>query len=427
MATSTNRAVFIHLPGQCEAVPAGLVTFLEEGVNSIASTFAYGARYLQRPNCMPVDPVSLALEGALPGEPGRRQPVNGLPLFGALRDAAPDAWGRRVIENRLQIPPNSLPESRYLDESGPNRFGALDFRQSVTSPEALGRLPRTVDLRYLVDAAARIEEGLPVPAALHELFAVGTMGGARPKAVVLHEGRMWLAKFPAKGDRYNVPAVERATLELARYCGLQVPALLGITLADGREVLLIERFDRVPMKGGFARRHVVSALTLLGVSELDSPSQSYGGIADAIGHHGASGAVAASRLELYKRMVFNVLVSNDDDHLRNHAFVWTGSGFELSPLYDVVPRPQFATDRYQHLGVGPRGRLAHLENALAAAGQFGLLPHAAAQAIDTVACGVREWRNLFEDEGISSSEIEAIASAFRRPRDIGFAAIEKLL
>lgn len=423
-----ERTVFIHLPGETEAVPAGRLTMIEQGLQVQASTFAYGRRYVARANALPVDPIALALA------PGRndeeRVPAGGLAMFGALRDATPDAWGRRVIENRLRAPPNGLPESVYLDHAGPHRAGALDVRESPTSLPAGGVLPSVVDLRHLLEVAARIEEGERVPAHLEVFFAGGpSIGGARPKAVVTADGVEWIAKFPARNDTLNVPLLERATLELAREAGLAVPRTRVETLADGRQVMLIERFDREPLARGMGRRHMVSALTLLALHEQDSPDSSYAAISDAMGVHGVSGQIASDRNELFARMVFNILVSNDDDHLRNHAFLFDaeGDGWRLSPLYDVVPRPQVAQERMLHLSIGPQGRLARLDNALAGAGRFGLLPPDAARIIDRVVRAVRNWRDLFEGLGVPVREIDRVASAFRRAADIGMRDVDRRL
>lgn len=423
-----ERTVFIHLPGETEAVPAGRLTMIEQGLQVQASTFAYGRRYVARVNALPVDPIALVL---VPGRNDEeRVPAGGLAMFGALRDATPDAWGRRVIENRLRAPPNGLPESVYLDHAGPHRAGALDVRESPTSPAAGGALPAVVDLRHLLDAAARIEEGEPVPAHLEVFFAGGpSVGGARPKAVVTVDGGEWIAKFPARNDPFNVPLVERATLELAREAGLTVPRTRLETQADGRQVMLIERFDRERLPQGVGRRHMVSALTLLALHEQDSPDSSYAAIADAIGLHGVSGQITSDRRELFARMVFNILVSNDDDHLRNHAFLLDaeGAGWRLSPLYDVVPKPQVAQERMLHLSVGPQGRLARLNNALAGAGRFGLLPPVAAQIIDRVVGAVRSWRDSFEALGVPARECDRVASAFRRAADIGMRDVDRQL
>jgi serine/threonine-protein kinase HipA len=351
-------------------------------------------------------------------------------LFGALRDATPDAWGRRVIENKLRAPPNSLPESVYLDHAGPHRAGALDVRPRTGSPARAGALPGAVELQHLLEAADRIAEGLPVPAHLESIFVGGpTLGGARPKAVVEAHGRQWIAKFPSPNDPFDVPEVERATLELARQAGLDVPRTRRVAMPDGRVVMLVERFDRVGAGAAVSRVHMVTALTLTGLDETQSRDASYAGIARAIERFGAPGHVHEDRTELFRRMVFNVLVSNDDDHLRNHAFLLADDrrGWRLSPLYDVVPRPSLATERYLHLAVGPRGRVATLDHALESAGQFGLDAAEAARSIDALVRVVREWRRIFDDLGVPARESERIAPAFRRASEIGMRAVEQFL
>jgi serine/threonine-protein kinase HipA len=418
---SWEGVIFAYLPGQSDAVPAGQLALLEEGLESTGSTFRFGARYLRRPDRIPLDPVSLPLD-AVPGSERLYEPPTGLRLFGAIRDAAPDFWGRRVIEAKLEVPANSLPESEYLLNAGAHRFGALDFRDSPTAGPNAGALPPIADLHYLVDAATRIVAGEPVPPALQMIFDVGTLGGARPKALVRKNASTYLAKFPRQDDGFDVPTIERACLELARQCDLDVPDLDLITLADGRNVMLIQRFDRERLADGSeSRRHAVSALTLLGKHEQDSPTSSYAELAKTIGDFGVDGYVARDRSELFGRAAFNVLVSNDDDHLRNHAFVWDhrGRGWRLSPLYDVVPHPQVGTDRRLHLSLGPNGRTATLTNLLESHGQFGLLRPDALEVVERVASVVREWRTRFEALGVPSAQCDRVASAFRRPRDVG--------
>ena len=422
-----DRVVFIHLPDETDAVPAGRLTMIEQGTELLASRFSYGRRYLERANALPVDPVSLPLgQGRIEVE---LLPAAGLTLFGAVRDAAPDAWGRRVIENRLRAPPNGLPESVYLDHAGPHRAGALDIRAEPTSAPAGGALPSLLQLNHLLDAAERIEAGEPVPAHLEMFFAGGpTLGGARPKASLTTDGREWIAKFPARNDPFNVPLAEWATLELAREAGLTTPPARLETLPDGRHVLLIQRFDRTPSDRGMARRHMVSALTLLALHEQDSPDSSYAAISDALGEYGARGSIASDRAELFARMVFNILVSNDDDHLRNHAFLLEPrAGWRLSPLYDVVPRPQVAQERMLHLAVGPRGRLATLDNAFEGAGRFGLSSRDAAKIIDRIARVLRGWRTSFERLRVPAALCDQMATAFRRPADVGMGVVERRL
>lgn len=421
----TVRYVFIHPPGQTEAVPAGRLELVSSDGELLTSRFQYGKLYRDRGDALDVDPVSLPLaaESAV-----AREPVNGLALFGAVRDAAPDAWGRRVIENRLSRA-GPLPEVDYLDHAGSDRSGALDIRTNRDSQPRESTLPSSVDLPYLLDAIERIEAGHPVPAELTHFFQGGpTMGGMRPKAVIHNSGRQYVAKFPSTSDRrFNVPAVEYATLELARKCGLDVPDTQLIKLDGERAAMLIERFDREPAAGGFTRRHMVSALTMLGVSEMESTFQSYEGIAGVISARGVGAFIERDRVELFKRMVFNILVTNNDDHLRNHAFLYDsgGRGWRLSPLYDVVPSPEVGTDRFLNLAVGPRGRAAMLDNSLDGAGAFGLRRSQAAPIIQEMVACTRSWRNTFDACGVSARDSDAVANAFRRAADIGMREVDR--
>lgn len=419
-----SRVVFIHLPGATVATPAGRLSFvLAPSGELLTSQFQYGRNYRRRTNALDVDPTALPLTGETDTP---REPPNGLPLFGAVRDALPDAWGRRVIENQLRVPGNSLGDHELLDHGGSDRPGALDIRRGPESAPAPGFLPGIVDLQYLVDAAERIEAGEVVPQQLAVYFQGGpTLGGARPKAAVEHHGRHWIAKFPARSDPFDVPTIEHATLELARRCGLDVPATDLRHLADGRAIMLIERFDRSPVVGGMARRHMLSALTMLGVAEQDSPNQRYADLAGVISRYAPRARIHRDRAELFGRMIFNILVSNDDDHLRNHAFVFesAGGGWGLSPLYDVVPRNSLASDRYLHLSVGPKGRVARLDNALQGAPAFGLQRREAADRIEDIYGVVRTWRTVFEGLGVSPTQCDRVANAFRRGDDVGLAAV----
>lgn len=425
MTSDYTTTVFAFLGGEVRAVPAGLLHLEEEGSQVVASTFGFGSRYLRRGNAVPLDTAALRLEAAVPGSEKQITPPNGLTLFGAVRDALPDLWGRRVIENKLNVPANSLRESEYMRHAGGNRLGALDFRATPESEEEDGLLVPVTELNYLLDASNRVQRGERIPENLTQLFHAGpTMGGARPKAVVVRDNVQYLAKFPALGDGFNVPVIERATLELARACKLQVPTTDIVRMQDGRDVMLIERFDRNAVKTGWARKPVVSALTVLELHESESPDASYAALSDSMGRHAAHGRADLDRAELFGRMVFNILVSNDDDHLRNHAFVWLpeARGWALSPLYDVLPKPQIATERRLHLGVGKQGRLATLDNAMSESGRFGLTPPKAKAIVERISTVTREWRIAFNEMGVSDVECDKVASAFRKPRDIGLEA-----
>jgi serine/threonine-protein kinase HipA len=446
--SAIEQKLFVFAFVDTEWLPCGQLTMSEDGVKLEASTFAYGLRYLQREAALEVDPVALSLRDKLAVRGKALFPPNNLPSFGGIRDAAPDAWGRRVIESRLKVPANSLPESAYLLHAGSQRVGALDIRSSRESSATPG-FGAWSNLEYLMEAAERIDEGLPVPPALEEIFAEGSaLGGARPKATVRDEERvLWLAKFPSRRDPLAITVIEAATLRLAARAGLTVPPVKLVQVGS-RTVMLIRRFDRYWAKAGpetplpedllstapaygLAEKRLgfVSGLTLLACDELESPDKSYGDLAQAIRRYCHPRVIRADNRELFERLVFNILVNNDDDHLRNHGFVWDLRlpGWRLSPLYDVMPRATLAPERRLHLGVGPEGRAATLDNAFAGRETFTLSAEAAAESIARIWKVVREWRVYFEEYQVPADQIEKIAPAFRHIDDVASRELRKLI
>lgn len=436
---ATELYVFAHLLG--EFVPAGILTLTETPLGVEASRFSYGTRYLQRSQAIEVDPVSLALADKAQVREKSLVPVNGLALFGGLRDAAPDAWGRRVIEAKFKVPANSLPESTYLLEAGSERVGALDVRRQLTDRASAG-VSEVKALQYLLEAAERIELGEPVPSRLTDLFGSSPgAGGARPKASVRDsDGLLWLAKFASRGDTFDVATAEHATLRLAEACGMTVPASKVVDLG-GKHTLLIRRFDRYwidddALRGGPAQlpadlalhatlptdtaRHewrlpFASALTMVACDEMASRTKGYADIAHAIRRQVHPSFIRQNNKELFSRMVFNILASNDDDHLRNHGFVWDprAGGWRLSPLYDVVPRPAIAQERFLHLEVGLQGKLATLDNAMSKYAQFDLQRPEAIALMARVVTTVAGWRERFEAHGAPGRLMDQLARAFR--------------
>ena len=445
-ATEQKLYVFAYIDAQW--APCGQLTLTEDGAKLLASTFAYGLRYLERPGALEVDPVSLSLRDKSAVRGKALFPPNSLPSFGGIRDAAPDAWGRRVIESRLKVPANSLPESTYLLHAGSQRVGALDIRPSRDAEPTQG-YGTWDNLEYSMEAAQCIDEGLPVPANLEEILVEGSpLGGARPKATVRdNEQLLWLAKFPSQKDSLSVPIVETATLRLAAAAGLTVPPVQLIALGS-RTVMLIRRFDRYWAKPGQdtplpedllstapaaglveKRLGFVSGLTLVACDETESPDKSYGDLAQAIRRYCDPRVIRENNRELFERLVFNIFVSNDDDHLRNHGFVWDPrlEGWRLSPLYDVMPRASLASERRLHLGVGPQGRIATLDNAFAGREIFTLSPEVAAQSIARIWRTVREWRVHFEEYQVPPDQMEKIAPAFRHIDDVSTPALRTLV
>jgi serine/threonine-protein kinase HipA len=434
--------VFAHLTQGW--APAGRLHLTQER-DVVASRFAYGTRYIERPDAFEIDPVSLSLADRLRVRGAELFPANQLTQFGGIRDAAPDAWGRRVIEAQRRVPANSLSEADYLLGAGSDRVGALDVRGALAGSAQAGAAP-VRSLPYLLEAAERVEQGLPVPTALIDFFGSAPgAGGARPKASVRDETNLlWLAKFPAVGDAFDVAQAEYCTLQLARRCGLSVPQV-RVQDIGGKSVLLIRRFDRywqapgatpdsntvlhqtLPSAGlDECRLPFVSGLTLVACDEFESRLKGYRDLALAVRERVHPTHIRANSEELFGRMVFNIFVSNDDDHLRNHGFVRDPRlpGWTLSPLYDVVPRPGVAHERQLHLQVGTQGKLATLDNAMSACSAFTPQRTTAISIIRRIWAELRQWRSAFEDFGASGRLIDQLAPALRDLDDICSPALQ---
>jgi serine/threonine-protein kinase HipA len=424
--------VFAHLSEGW--APAGRLSLTQER-DVVASSFAYGTRYIDRPDAFEVDPVSLSLTDKARVRGAVLFPANQLAQFGGIRDASPDAWGRRVIEAQRRVPANSLSEADYLLGAGSDRVGALDVRETLDSPVQAGAAPIR-SLPYMLEAAERIDQGLPIPSALADVFGAGpSAGGARPKASVRDEaGVLWLAKFAAVGDTLNMAWAESCTLQLAGRCGLKVPEVKVMDIG-GKSVLLVRRFARTAAASGVEQRlPFVSGLTFVACDEFDSRLKGYGHLAQAIREHVHPSQIRANCEELFARMVFNIFVSNDDDHLRNHGFLRHTAeqgqlpGWSLSPLYDVVPRPSMAFERQLHLQVGQQGKLATLDNAMSAYSAF--TPHrtTAVAIIRRIWGELRQWRTTFETLGADHSGmgrlLDQLASAMRSLGDIASPALQ---
>ena len=409
--TIVRSYVFVHLPEG--PVPAGLLTMTDEPRNQFA-TFAYGRRYLERPDRIPVDPVALPLHDAGTSRTFRTE--EGFAVFGGIRDAAPDGWGQYLMYKAMG---DRLPsEIDLILASGEHRVGALAFGPTPERPERItpwgdGPAPgEEFTLAKLAEAAERAQHVDELDDNLRALLAAGSsLGGARPKAATQIGYQPWIAKFQKHGDSFPECRVELATMQLASECGLNVPALDFRCVLD-RDIYLIERFDRVPHGNWLERRPFASGLTMLGAHESEVSSYSYADLAGAIRQHGTQ--VRADLHELFRRMVFNILVTNDDDHLRNHGFLFDGTGWRLSPLYDVVPKPQVGLERRLVLGVGPEGRNATIGNALAGAAVFDLGPEEASAMTEELRVMVAaRWQPLFEKAGLSPADRGRFATCFR--------------
>jgi serine/threonine-protein kinase HipA len=349
---------------------------------------------------------------------------------GCIRDAAPDAWGRRVLINRLlgrrgaRVDTAELDELTCLLESGSDRVGAMDFQRSAA--EYVPRASTNATLTELIESAARVEAGLPLSQELGEALQHGTaIGGARPKALIEEGTRKYVAKFSSATDIYSVVKAEFIAMRLARHAGLNV-APVNLKRASNKDVLLVERFDRIPADGQWQRRSIVSALTLLGLDEMMARYASYQDLAEIIRHRFTD--APATLRELFSRLVFNVLTGNTDDHARNHAAFWDGSRLTLTPAYDICPQPRTGNEASQAMLISGEDRMSRISSCLAAAHYF-LLSSEEALKIATkqteaiaanwdVVCeearitktdrkllGTRQFLNPFSVEGLAISSI----------------------
>lgn len=406
MTSEREAYVYIQLPGTLETVPAALlrVQTLPDGMQ--VGRFRYGDRYLHRPEAVALDPFQLPLAKRV----FEFTQLKGIP--GAVRDAGPDAWGRRVIEHKLERSAADLHEIDYLLHGPQDGAGYLSFGLKAEPPAPRRQYNRTHQLAELIAVTQAIEEGRQVAAHLLEQLEPGTsMGGARPKATIEDAQSLWLGKFPAKDDRFNLQRIEFATLDLARRCGLNVTLARLQTVGDS-DVLMLQRFDRDYTDKGYLRFGLVSGLTVLdcGDSHLDRERWSYPLLADNLRRW--SDKPGADCAELFRRMVFNAAVTNNDDHPRNHAMLRRQKGWRLSPAYDLVPAPVVSLERRDlALTVGNYGRTASIYNLLSQAGRFGLSAEEARAEIDRLVDVVRYWRDTFFACGVSAKDIDYIAPA----------------
>jgi serine/threonine-protein kinase HipA len=363
--------VWIWLPGQVQPVVCGRM-FMDGG----RYAFNYGRSYLARPDATAI------YETELPLQAGALRPLPGLAMAGALRDAAPDAWGRRVILNRLlgrkagDLQSEQLDELTYLLQSGSDRTGALDFQ--ARADQYVARSPKDASLEELMTAAERVEAGVPItPEFEQALFHGSSLGGARPKALVDDGEARLIAKFSSQSDLYNVVKAEFLAMRLAQLAGLMV-APVRLARAAGKDVLLVHRFDRSLAPSGWTRRRMVSALTVLGLDEMMGRYASYQELAEIIRLRFA--APSETLRELFSRLVFNVLTGNTDDHARNTSAFSDGARLELTPAYDICPQGRSGGEATQAMLVVGDDRMSQLTTCLAAAPGF-LLKLAEAEAI----------------------------------------------
>jgi len=396
--------VWVWLPGATQPVVAGKLT--DDGPYTY---FTYGRSYLANPHRVPLYLPELPLTE------GPQGPPDGMRAAGCIRDAAPDAWGRRVILARAGFrgdaaDPDHLSLTTYLRESGSDRVGALDFQDSPVdyvpreSPASLEQMQRLAE-DFLEGDSTK---------ALSEVLIHGTsIGGARPKVVIHDEGAPdgpaeMIAKLSTSTDIYPVIKAEAAAMRLAEDVGLSV-ARTRLTTSLGRDVLLVDRFDRPGTRGSIAgkrgqRRMLVSALTILGLDSLAGRYASYPDLADQIRKR----FVDPDRTlhELFSRIVFNICVSNTDDHARNHAAFWDGSQLELTPAYDISPQMRSGDTAFQALAIGRDGqRASRFKHCIDACEVYHLSRSEAADIVERQVSTIHErWNDVTDEARLTAQE-----------------------
>lgn len=394
-STPKELYVWVWLPGATEPVVAGRLY----RANNRRLHFNYGSSYLNRSDAIPL------YEPELPLRKGSIPPLDGLAMAGSLRDGSPDAWGRRVIIHRLMgkasRTDSELDELTYMLQSGSDRIGALDFQLSPT--EYIPRGADNATLEELMEASDRVEKGLPLTPELDQVLNHGSsIGGARPKALIQEGDTKYVAKFSSTSDHYNVVKGEYVAMRLAELAGLNV-APVRLEESAKRDVLLVERFDRAATPKGFQRRMIVSALTLFELDELMARYAGYDLLADIIRQRFSD--VSATLRELYKRLVFNVLTGNTDDHARNHAAFWDGQTLALTPAYDICPQNRTtgsASQAMRILGTRNDSRLSLCEEA---AYKFNIKDDDAEAIIETMRETITQsWETVCDEAQLTNIE-----------------------
>lgn len=386
--------VWVWLPEKTDPIIAGVLCAVGEDLH-----FAYADSYLNRSDAVSLSPT-------LPLSDQWFTEVQDMRMPSALRDAAPDAWGRRVIMDKVtgarDADVNVLPESAYLLESGSNRLGAVDFqeRHDVYAPRE-----ETAALDELHRAADLFDAGEIVPESLSRALVLGTpVGGARPKALWKDAyGTEYIAKFSSSSDTFPVVGAEAASLFLAGKAGMNVSEV-RVARSLGKDVLLVKRFDRGP---GGTRNMTMSALTLLGLGEMTSRYGTYPEIVNAMIENGGDESTAK---EMFCRIAFNIAISNTDDHLRNHAALWDGKKLSLTPAYDLSPMSRTGDTARQAIAYGANGeRESSFSELIGVASVYGLSKSDALNEVDRVRATITDnWDDAADFARLSASDRNAL-------------------
>ena len=409
MSDALNVQVWVDLKGTPRLVGHLLV---ETKRGKEVASFYYADDWLRADDSFALSPLLQLSSGPYYASPGRT-------VFGPLADSAPDRWGQVLLRRKERMlakekgrEPRTLREIDFLlGVLDVARQGALRFKLTeegpFLAPKENNDVPPLVDLPRLLAASDRVVQDEEDAEDLRILLAPGSsLGGARPKASVRDQnGTLSIAKFSKPDDEYRVVAWEAVALELARRAAIDTEVFRLLQI-NGRDVLLVQRFDR----RGIERIPFLSAMSML--DAIDGETRSYPEIADSIRMHGAR--PREDLRELWRRMVFTILVSNVDDHLRNHGFLYGGRrGWQLSPAYDLNPVPVDIKPRVLSTAIDiDEDQTASLERAFDVIDYFDLELNEAREIAIQVADAVSQWRSVAKTFGMTSREIERMESAF---------------
>lgn len=392
-----------------EVIPAGLLKLSRRGSVESAE-FAYGRRYLELPIAIAFNPAYLPLKGETTSIPERRIRDGGaLPL--TFRDALPDSWGRRVLEAQYG---RTLDDIDALLMTNSDRIGAMVFSESIPI-QTIPADENIASLEELSLAVRRLEQSLEISAEMRRLLhRGGTLGGARPKSTFIHENQRWIAKFPAMGDDHDVELLEISILKLAEKCGIEVSPALLEQIPNGH-ALLLRRFDREGFIGNEHRIHYLSASALLDVP-YESAGGSYIEFAQVLRRISADPNYDLD--QLYRRMVFNLIIDNNDDHVKNHGVLHVVKGkYRLAPAFDLVM--QLRNIGYQELAIKPGNNLSSIKLAKEAAPHFGINETSAEDIIKSIEKIVNnELINIVQQYGGNNQLIGRVMKCLERQRDM---------
>ncbi len=408
---TSDRKIYVGLAAEPHqaVTPVGLLKLARRGVVE-SGEYAYGTQYLSSPAAIPLNNEHMPLSNSAMALPERRPRDGGaLPL--TFRDALPDSWGRKILEAQHG---RTLDDIDALLMTNADSVGAMVFSESL--PIKLDQAEsKLIALEEMSEAVKRLELAMEVTPAMRRLLQRGgTLGGARPKATFIHENRRWVAKFPALGDDHDIELLEISLLRLAEMCGIEVSASRLENIQRGHAIL-IARFDREGNIENERRIHFLSASALLNVP-YDSSGGSYVELTQVIRKISINPAHDLD--QLYKRMIFNLIVDNTDDHVKNHGMLHVSSGrYRLAPAFDI--EMQLRNMGYQELAITTGDNLSSIRLAMEAAPYFGLKKVEAENIIQLIHETVHEeLTTIAEHFGASTVLKERIKRCLTRQHDL---------